>query len=150
MEDASAGGLRTGAAAGLLAGIVLFLETKQGKVRIEINDPAIEVVVDGKGATIKGAKLEEIVLEPGQHDLRIKYGTLDFETDKFILNRGDTITLRVALLASKLQVVQGNTVLGERPLPAATPSDANQALPHQEAWAKHPGTTVAIENSQGG
>ena len=45
----------------LLAGIVLFLQTKQGTVRIEINDPAIEVVVDGKGATIKGAKPEDVV-----------------------------------------------------------------------------------------
>ncbi|HUY34879.1 MAG TPA: bifunctional serine/threonine-protein kinase/formylglycine-generating enzyme family protein [Pirellulales bacterium] len=138
-----------GASALLLAGIVLFLQTKQGTLRIEINDPAIEVVVDGKGATIKGAKSEEIKLQPGNHGLRIKYGELEFETNKFILNRGDTITLKVELLAGKVRVVQGDTVLGEAPLPAIAPFDAKQAGAYQEAWAKYLGTKVEIENSLG-
>ena len=138
-----------GAVALLSAGIVFYLETRQGTVRIEIIDPGIEVVVDGNGATIKGAKSEVIKLQPGKHGLRIKYGELDFETDKFILNRADDVVLKVELLDGKVQVVQGDTVLGERPLVAIAPFDAKQALAHQRAWANHLGTKVEIENSMG-
>jgi hypothetical protein len=139
-----------GAAALLLAGIILYLETRQGTVRIEIHDPAIEVVVDGEGATIKGVKSKEISLQAGKHGLRIKYGELDFETDKFILNRGDTSTLKVVLFAGMgITVWHGNTLLGEGPLPAIAPFDAKRALAYQLAWAKHLGKKVEIENSLG-
>ncbi|MCY2994967.1 MAG: bifunctional serine/threonine-protein kinase/formylglycine-generating enzyme family protein [Planctomycetota bacterium] len=133
----------------LLAGIVLLLQTKQGTVRIEINDPAVEVLVDGEGATIKGAQPQEIKLEPGQHGLRIKYGPLDFETDKFILSRGDTITLKVELLPASVQVVKGDTPLGARPLPAIAPFKAQQARDYQEAWAKHLDVPVEYANTLG-
>jgi hypothetical protein len=131
----------------VFAGIVLFLE--RGTLRIEINDPAIEVVVDGKGATIKGTKPEEIILEPGYHDLRIKYGELNFETNSFFLGHSEKVTLKVELLTGKVQVIRGDTVLGERPLPAISPFDAKQAVAYQDAWAKHLGTKVEIENSLG-
>jgi eukaryotic-like serine/threonine-protein kinase len=134
----------------LLAGIILYLEGRKGTVRIGINDPAIEVVVDGNGATIKGINGEEAIkLQPGKHGLRIKYGELNFETDKFILNREDTIKLKVELLAGKVQVVQGDTVLGERPLAAIAPFDAQQANVYREAWAEHLGVEVEVSNDLG-
>ncbi|MFO0869812.1 MAG: bifunctional serine/threonine-protein kinase/formylglycine-generating enzyme family protein [Pirellulales bacterium] len=138
-----------GAAALLLAGIVLLIPTRHGVMRIEINDPQIEVLVDGQGATIKGAKPQEIQLEPGQHSLRIRYGPLDFETDKFILSQGDAVTLKVELLPGQVQVVQGDTSLGARPLPAIAPFSAQQARACQEAWAKHLGVPVEFTNTVG-
>ncbi len=94
-----------------------------------------------------------MTLPPGWHFLRIKYGELDFETNKFILNRADSVTIEVQLLAGKVQVVQGDMVLGERTLPAPplaiAPFDADQARAHQEAWARHLGTEVEISNPSG-
>jgi serine/threonine protein kinase/formylglycine-generating enzyme required for sulfatase activity len=142
-----------GIAAIFWAGIALFQQTNHGTLWIEIGDPKIEALVDGQGATIQGARPDEIRLQPGLHFLRIKYGELDFETNKFNLNRADSVTIAVQLLPGKVQVVQGDTVLGERPLPpppfAIAPFDANQARAHQEAWAQHLGTEVEISSPLG-
>ncbi|HVC93320.1 MAG TPA: formylglycine-generating enzyme family protein, partial [Pirellulales bacterium] len=133
----------------LLSGIVLFIVTGKGTVRIEINDPAIEVVVDGTSATVKGATSEPIELRAGVHVLRIKYRELDFETNKFTLNRGDTVTLKVELLPGMVRAASGEVALGERPLLAIAPFDTEHATALQEAWAKHLGTEVTITNSLG-
>ncbi|HEY1065931.1 MAG TPA: serine/threonine-protein kinase, partial [Pirellulales bacterium] len=46
---------------------VIFWPTPHGTVRIETDDPAVEVVFDKDGATIKGAEKEPIKLRPGKH-----------------------------------------------------------------------------------
>src|SRR5262249_12827998 len=65
------------------------------------------------GPTIKGADKQDITLAAGEHGLRIKRGDLEFETDKFILKKGETVTLKVEYLDGKVQVVQADgKVLG--------------------------------------
>jgi formylglycine-generating enzyme required for sulfatase activity/serine/threonine protein kinase len=159
------------AAAGLLlAGILLYLDTEQGTVRIEINDPEIEVKIDGQEATILWPRPHVLQLEPGPHGLRIKYGELEFNTDKFVLADGDTVTLKVELLPERIEVRQGEQVLGSAPLrpadsiasgvawhgwpadapaPAIAPFDAAQARKHQEEWAAYLKLPVEYENSIG-
>jgi serine/threonine-protein kinase len=88
-------------------------------------------------------------LRPGKHGLRVKYRDLDFETDQFTLRRGDTLTLVVRLLPGKLQVVQGDTVLADTPLPAIAPFDAEHAKALQEAWANYLDAEVEVSNSVG-
>jgi eukaryotic-like serine/threonine-protein kinase len=107
------------AAALLLAGILLFWQTEQGTVRIEINDPNITAQFDGAGATLTQLDKDPIELAPGQHGLRIKYGALDFETDKFVLADGDDVRLKVELLAGKVRVMHGDKTLGEGAAPQA-------------------------------
>jgi formylglycine-generating enzyme required for sulfatase activity/serine/threonine protein kinase len=155
------------AAAIVLAGIVLYWATDKGTVRIEINAPGITAQFDDDGATLSQADRQPIKLSSGKHGLRIKYGALEFETDKFVLPRGETIDLKVELLPGKVQVVQGNKTIGERPWPPAVanvdvkgwpldapppaiaPFDAAQAKTHQEAWAKYLGVPVEYINSIG-
>src|SRR5262249_29380467 len=49
----------------VVAGIVFFVQTPKGTIRVEINDDAIEVVLTKTGAKIKGAdKTGEIVVVP--------------------------------------------------------------------------------------
>jgi len=50
---------------------------------------------------------------------------------------------------TRVSVVQDDKALGHPPLSAIAPFNSNQALAHQEAWAKHLGTKVEIENSLG-
>jgi serine/threonine protein kinase len=109
------GGL--GAAAILIAGILLFWQTDRGMVRIEINDPQITVQVDGAGATIKHLDDQPIELAPGRHGLRIKRGDLVFETDTFVLADGDDVRLKVELLAGRVHVAKGEDSLGVREVP---------------------------------
>ena len=48
---------------------------------------------------------------------KIKRGDLEFETDKFVLKKGETVALKVELLPGKIQVVQGDKVIGAKDLP---------------------------------
>ncbi|MFO0844625.1 MAG: serine/threonine-protein kinase, partial [Gemmataceae bacterium] len=105
-------------ALGLLAAAVVWLQTPHGAVRIEVNDPGIEVTIDKGAANIQGAGKEPIRLAAGPHGLAVKRGDLEFETKAFTVRKGETVTLKVELRPGKVQVVQGDTVLGERDLPA--------------------------------
>jgi serine/threonine protein kinase len=112
---AAAGGLAI-----ILAGIVLLLPTTSGTVRIEINDPSIEVTVAESGYKIKG-KTEEVTIRPGEHTLHVKTGELEFDTSKFVIGKGKNPAVRVELLADKVRVARENGgVIGEQVRAAAT------------------------------
>ena len=115
-----AGGLAGALAAVLLlAGVVFFLQTPTGTVRIEINDPQIEAVLTKTGAVVKGADKHDITASVGEHGLRIKRGDFTFDTDKFVLHKGETVVLRVEFLQGKVAVTRADgTVLGAAPPPA--------------------------------
>jgi serine/threonine protein kinase len=113
-------GLVVGGAWGL---IVFYWQTANGTVRIEINDPDIKVAFDKNGPTISGVDKQDIKLTPGEFGLRVERGDLKFDTDKFILKRGETITLKIEWFKDgKLQVVQGDKVIGKAAMAKATPA----------------------------
>ncbi len=114
-------------AAIVLAGVVLFWETSKGTVRVEINDPDIKVAIDKDDFKFQGADRHDIVLRPGEHGLRVKRGDFEFETDKFVLKKGEEIALKVELMPGKVRVVQGDRVIGEKPLPAAPHPETGQS-----------------------
>jgi len=118
-----------GMAAIVLAGVVLLWETPKGTVRIEITDPDIKVAIDKDDFKIQGADRHDIVLRTGQHGLRVKRGDFEFETDKFVLKKGDEITLKVEVIPGRVRVVQGDRVIGEKPLPAALDRRPLQSKP---------------------
>ncbi len=101
----------------LAAAGVVFLQPTDGVVRIETSEPDVEVVFDKTGPTIKGADKNPIILKAGEHFLVVKRGDLEFETDKFIVKGGATITLRIELLKGRIQVAQADKVIGRRELP---------------------------------
>jgi hypothetical protein len=116
----------------LVAGMVLYWPTADGTVRIEINDPDLKVALDNGGFIITGAEKNNIILAPGKHALHVKRGDLEFDTDKFVLKKGDTVTLRVEVLKGKVQVVQDEKVIGERPLVRDTWPEQVAGLPAEK------------------
>jgi formylglycine-generating enzyme required for sulfatase activity len=100
--------------------IVVLWPTPRGTVRIESDDPAVEVVFGKDGPTIKGADKEPITLRAGEHGVLIKRGDFTFETDKLVLKKGAALTLKVELLRGKVQVMQNGKVVAtqDMPLPA--------------------------------
>ncbi len=112
-------GLAGGLAAILLLGIVIFWPTPQGTVRIESDDPDVQIVFDQNGPTIKGVDKQDITLRAGEHGFVVKRGDLTFETTKFILKKGATVSLKVELQPGKLQVVQDGRVVASRAVPLA-------------------------------
>jgi serine/threonine protein kinase len=103
-------------AGGLLAAaalVVALWQAPQGTVRLDINDPDIQAAFDKNGPTVKGVDKHEVKLSVGEHTLHIKRGDLEFDTDKFMLKKGDTITLKVERFKDgKMQVVQGGKAIG--------------------------------------
>ncbi|MGL4551741.1 MAG: protein kinase domain-containing protein, partial [Gemmataceae bacterium] len=105
-------------AAAVLAGVVVLWPTKDGTVRIEINDPDIEVTVGKDGPRVKGAGADLITLAPGPHGLTVRRGDLEFQTKSFTVRKGAVVTLKVELLDGTVRAREGEAVLGERPVPA--------------------------------
>ncbi len=129
----------------LAAATVFFLQTPNGTVRIEINDDSIEATLTKNVAVIKGAdKAHDITVAAGEHALKIKRGDLEFETDKFILKKGDTVTLKVELLPGKVQVVRDDKVIGEKALPIRVAGDDRKVA----VWVLSLGGTVLIDDGQ--
>jgi Leucine-rich repeat (LRR) protein len=134
-----------GALALLIAGAVFFLQTPSGTVRIEINDDKIEAILTKNGAVIKGAdEAHDIIVGSGEQSLQIKRGDLEFETDQFVLKKGETIRLKIELLPGKIQVVQGGRVIGEKALPILVASNDRKAA----EWALSLGGAVTIDDGK--
>lgn len=106
-------------AAAVIAGIVLYWQTPRGMVKIESDDDSVQIVFDKTGPTITGAGKEPIALRAGEHGIVIKRGEFEFGTDKLVIKKGETITLKIQLLPGKMQLVQDGKVLaaGDMPLP---------------------------------
>ncbi len=131
-------GIAGGLLAAVIAGIVLYWPTPHGTVKIESDDPAIEVVFDKTGPTIKGADKDPITLRAGEHGVHIKRGDFEFEADKFVLKNGATITLKVEVLKGKIQLTADGRVIGvgnvpsldvENKSPAAEPRPPTAIVP---------------------
>jgi serine/threonine protein kinase/WD40 repeat protein len=102
----------------LLLAAIYFWKTKDGVVRIESNDPAIQVAFDNDELKIVGAYKEPMTITQGQHGLRIKKGdNFEFQTNKLIVDRGEAIILKVELLEGEVRIVQaGKGLLDAKPL----------------------------------
>ena len=92
-----------GAAAGFLAvllAVVLLVPTKYGTIRIEIDDPDVEVSIDDGKVAVKDLG-EPIELTATEHHLVVKRGNLVVRSQRFSVRRGENEALRVTLLPQK-------------------------------------------------
>jgi serine/threonine protein kinase/formylglycine-generating enzyme required for sulfatase activity len=113
-----------GATAAILLGIVFLLQTKDGAIRVEIDDPQIEVAIEGTDVVLKQADNgHDVKLSPGEKTLVVERGDFKFETDKLVLKKAETVTVSVTLLDGEILVKQGNHVLGRGNLPPPVASD---------------------------
>jgi hypothetical protein len=117
------------ALAALVTALVLLWPTPRGTVRIESDDPDVEIVFDKSGPTVKGAAKEPIILRAGEHGAVIKRGDSTFESDRFVLKKGETITLKVELLRGRIQVAPDGTVIaaGDIPVPPTSTKDGGKS-----------------------
>jgi formylglycine-generating enzyme required for sulfatase activity len=97
----------------------------------------------------------------------VERGNLRFETDELTIRKGETVALRVELLADRVEVRQGQALIGkeelpsgesspttvvgkepekrERPPNAVSPFDSAQAKRLQEAWSRYLGIPIEKE-----
>ena len=93
--------------------VVFLLPTKNGYIRVEIDDPNISAVLNSNGVTINSKdKSEAIKIEPGTtQSLKITRGDFEFETEDFVLRRGEKSVLKINFVKGKLIATRdGNSI----------------------------------------
>ena len=99
----------------LAAAMVFYFQTRSGTLRVEIDDPDIQVTVKGEDIVLTNADSKPIKLKAGEHTLIVTRGEdFTFETKQLILKKGETTTIKVELLPGKVQVVSAGNVIGQR------------------------------------
>ncbi len=80
----------------VLLGVILYIVTDHGTVKIAVTDPKMKVRIDGGGREIGIENLgEPITLRTGAHDLEVKRGDLWVKTRTFRIQRGQETPLDV-------------------------------------------------------
>jgi len=102
--------------AALLAAFVFFVQTPQGTLRVEIDDPQVEVRVKDTGIVLQRADKEEIQIAAGEKTLVVTRGDFQLQTRSFILQEGETTTVKVEYLPGEIRVVQAGEVIGSQSL----------------------------------
>ncbi len=154
----------------MLAGVITYVKTNRGTLRIEITDPLIEVAIQGTDIVVKDEGEEDVRLTPGEHTLHVKRGNLEFDTDAFTLKKGETVAVKVERIGRRVRAMSDKKLLGHReepkpkttstasgwhgwpvdaPPPAIAPFNAEAAKQHQAAWAKFLKVPVEYTNSIG-
>ena len=79
----------------MVLGVIIYVATDKGQIRIDVKDPNAVVKIDnGQEVRIEGLG-EPITLRAGEHELLVKRGDGEFETRKFVIRRGDNPALSV-------------------------------------------------------
>jgi serine/threonine protein kinase len=83
-----------GASALLFLGVVIYVATDKGRIKITVNDPQAVVQVDHDLVRIETLG-EPLILRAGEHELLVKSGDGESKYSKFTVHRGDNDAIRV-------------------------------------------------------
>ena len=78
-----------------LTSTVIRLATGEGTLVIEVDDPSVEVSLDGEELSITGAGLKEIKLRPGPHQFQATKDGEPVKTELVLIHRGGQQVVRV-------------------------------------------------------
>lgn len=95
--------------------VTIYLKSGDAVVRIQINDPDVEVSFQGRTLNIQSAG-QDLKVDPGEDTLVIRYGDAVFETGKFSLNKGDNPAVVIDLLDDTLAAKFGDLEIGQWPI----------------------------------
>jgi hypothetical protein len=92
--------------AAIIAGLIYFLQTDYGVVRVEVTDPSLQVTINDQTITMKDEDGKELKIRPGKQTLIVRKEDADFEfeTDRFQIRRGDKIAFQVEMLRGEIVV----------------------------------------------
>jgi serine/threonine protein kinase/tetratricopeptide (TPR) repeat protein len=80
-----------------VAGTMIRLVTGEGTLIIEVDDPTIQVSIDGDQIRIRGGGVEELRLTPGQYKFTASKDGKPIKTQLVSITRGGKETVRVSL-----------------------------------------------------
>ena len=139
----------TGAAAAalvLLFGVVFYVTTNKGTIKITLSDPKADVQIKVDGDSIEVAALgEKLRLRPGEHELVVTAEGYESVCRSFTVRRGDNPVLAVTLVARPVAGGQaaeqkGRTV--ENPKRAGAQTTVETATPPVKPSVRYLGYMV--------
>ena len=69
-------------------GVIIYVTTDYGRVKIIVDGPKADVQVDGEQILVKTPR-ESITLRAGTHELAVKWRDGEYKTRGFVVHRGD-------------------------------------------------------------
>lgn len=90
------------------AGTFYLFETDHGVVRIEVNDPSLQISILGQTITMEDGVEKPLTITPGEWPLLVSKedAGFRFHTDSFKIRRGDEITFKVEVLNDEIVVLK--------------------------------------------
>jgi formylglycine-generating enzyme required for sulfatase activity len=101
----------------VLLGVIIYVATNKGHIKIEVHDPKAVVKIDGDEVRIE-ALGEPITLRAGEHELTVKWGDGEFTTKKFEIKRGVLLEYDP----------KGDGLANKSPVPPAAPGSSGESL----------------------
>jgi len=133
----------------LLASLVVLLRTPHGTLRVEIRDPEVEMKIKGTDVTFRNGDNEPVSLTAGDKQLVITRGDLSFETEKFVLRKGQEVLVRVERVDETVVAKSGGRVIGEksmsRPQVSAATTGQKEVRTLPQSVTNDPATTEMAE-----
>lgn len=92
--------------AAVFSGIIYYIQTNNGTVRIEVADESLAVEINGQTVTMKDGNNAPLRIQVGENRLRIRQvdSEYEFETVNFVVRRNDQIAFKVDLIAGGMVV----------------------------------------------
>ncbi len=107
--------------AAMLAIAIFYFKVGDTTIAVEIHDDQAEVTAAGD--TLRITKHDKsgdaITVKPGEQTLHVTRGDLQFDTDSFVLRRGDKISVSVKVVGGELHVLRDGKVIGRGDLQQA-------------------------------
>ncbi|MEL6107072.1 MAG: protein kinase, partial [Planctomycetota bacterium] len=90
----------------IVAGIVYYIQTNKGVVRVEVTDDSLAVEISGQTVTMKDGDNEPFRIQAGENKLRVRQldSGFEFVTDNFEILRDGEIAFKVDLIAGEVVV----------------------------------------------
>ncbi len=134
----------------LLLGIVIWFGSGKTRLKVTVNDPAIEVTFRGSQLSIKDG-VSQVDVEPGEQELTIRVAGVEFQTPRFSLKKGTTSIVEVERAENTLAVNLAGTELAAWPLDKAAtapPAIATQSVAPTAAPEGEIDLLAAVDVSQ--
>jgi hypothetical protein len=82
---------------GAIFAAVYYMQTNHGIVRVEVNDPSLQVSINDQHITTQDGDGKTLTIRPSEQTLIVRNDDADFEfeTDRFQIRRGDEINFKV-------------------------------------------------------
>ena len=90
----------------VFAGLIYYVQTDHGVVRVEVTDPSLHVTIDDQTITMKDEDGKTLRIRPGTQTLIVRKEDADFEfeTDRFQIRRGNDVAFQVEMLGGEIVV----------------------------------------------